>query len=120
MLSASDVAGIAQAAGAKVDLNERGVVLFQLLDCLGDFAGDVSVEGLARDPEVEIVYLAADKSADSAAKATSGAGVAMALGASIGSPKFALTRQSSSTKLGSLAVTTVAGAVSYVPYQFGH
>ncbi len=119
MLSAGDVAKIAQAAGAQVNLTERGVVLFQVLDCLGDLSADVSVTDVAKDPEVDIVYLAADKSADSDADATSGAGVAVALNASIGSPKFSLARQSSSKELGSVSVATIAGAVTYVPYQFG-
>ncbi len=119
ILRTADVSKIAQTAGAKVNLTERGVVLFQLLDCLGEPSGDVSITNLAQDPEIDIVYLTADQTAASAARATSAAGVAMVLDAPIGSPKFKLTRQSASTDIGSLAVETVAGAITYVPYQFG-
>jgi len=119
MLSASEVAEIAEAADAEVNLDERGVVLFQLLDCQGDLSEGVSVTDVSKNPEVDVVYITADQTADSAASATGRAGTAMVFDASIGAPKFKLARQSARLDLGSLAVTTVAGAITYVPYQIG-
>lgn len=119
MLSESELSALALAADADLNLTERGVVVFQISDCLGEPSGGISVANLADDAEGDLVYLAEDQSVDTAASSTSDTGVAIALDAAVGSMPYKLTRTEASMDLGSMTVATVAGSVTYFPYQFG-
>ncbi len=119
MLSEDNVSGLALLAQAEVDLEGRGVLLFQIFDCVGEGADDVSITFVKEDPAIDIFYLAPNEIPQPDATATSAAGVAGAADVPQGLQQLTLTRESTGTQIVSLAVAALPATVTYVPYRFG-
>lgn len=120
MLGEDNVLGLALVVGAEVDLEGRGIILFQVLDCLGERSPDVSVAMVNADPDVDSFYLAASELPQPNATATSTAGVGGVVDVPQGLPQFDLIRESTQEKLATLAVASLPRTVTYVPFRFGN